>query len=62
VVLFQPSFWEKIPTSWPGTPIGAIARDPIADYIQREYRMCKILNSPDDWKFFFMVRKDLACP
>jgi hypothetical protein len=62
VVLFQPSFWEKIPTSWPGTPIGAIARDPIADYIQREYRMCKILHSPDDWKFFFMVRKDLACP
>ena len=62
VVLFQPSFWEKIPTSWPGTPIGAIARDPIADYIQREYRMCRILNSPDDWKFLFMVRKDLACP
>jgi len=61
-VLFQPSFWEKIPTSWPGTPIGAIARDPIADYIQREYRMCKMLNSPDDWKFLFMVRKDLACP
>jgi hypothetical protein len=62
VVLFQPSFWEKIPTSWPGTPLGAIAQDPIADYIQREYRMCKMLSSPDDWKFIFMIRKNLACP
>jgi len=62
VVLFDTSFWAKIPTSWPGTPLSAIVRDPIADYIQSEYRMCKILNSPDDWKFLFMVRKDLACP
>jgi len=62
VVLFDGSFWAKIPTSWPGTPLSAIVRDPITDYIQREYRMCKILNSPDDWKFLFMVRKDLACP
>jgi len=62
VVLFDSSFWEKIPTSWPGTPLSAIVRDPLADYIQREYHMCKILNSPDDWKFLFMVRKDLACP
>ena len=61
VVLFDASFWEKIPTSWPGTPLSAIVRDPVADYIQHEYRVCKILNSPDDWKFLFMVRKDLAC-
>jgi hypothetical protein len=62
VVLFESSFWEKIPTSWPGTPLSAIVRDPISDYIQHEYRVCKILNSPDEWKFLFMVRKDLACP
>jgi hypothetical protein len=62
VVLFESSFWEKIPTSWPGTPLNAIVRDPITDYIHHEYRTCKILNSPDDWKFLFMVRKDLACP
>jgi hypothetical protein len=62
VVLFESSFWEKIPTSWPGTPLSAIVRDPIADYIQHEYRVCQILNSPDDWKFLYMVRKDLACP
>ena len=62
VVLFEASFWEKIPTSWPGTPVTAIVRDPVADYIQREYRACKILNSPAEWKFLFMVRKDLPCP
>jgi 4-amino-4-deoxy-L-arabinose transferase-like glycosyltransferase len=62
VVLFDTSFWAKIPTSWPGTPLSAIVRDPITDYIQREYRMCKILNSPDDWRFLYMVRRDLACP
>jgi len=62
VVLFESSFWEKIPTSWPGTPLSAIVRDPIANYIQHEYRVCQILNSPDDWKFLYMVRKDLACP
>jgi hypothetical protein len=62
VVLFEVSFWEKIPTSWPGTPVTAIVRDPVADYIQREYRACEILNSPAEWKFLFMVRKDRACP
>jgi len=62
VVLFEGSFWEKIPTSWPGTQLSAIVRDPVADYIQHEYRACQVLNSPDEWKFLFMVRKDLACP
>ena len=62
VVLFESSFWEKIPTSWPETSLSAIVRDPIADYIQREYRVCKLLNSPNEWTFLFMVRKDLGCP
>jgi hypothetical protein len=29
-VLFEPSFPEKIPSSWPGTPLKAIVRDPVA--------------------------------
>jgi 4-amino-4-deoxy-L-arabinose transferase-like glycosyltransferase len=62
VVLFEASFWEKIPTSWPSTPIAAIAQDPIAGYIQREYRSCRALHSPTDWQFLFMVRRDLPCP
>jgi hypothetical protein len=62
VVVFETSFAEKIPNSWPGTPLTAIAHDHVADYILREYRSCKILKSPSEWRFLFMVRKDLACP
>ena len=61
VVLFESSFAEKIPHSWPGTPVTAIAHDPVADYILREYRSCAILQSPSDWRFLFMVRKDMTC-
>jgi len=62
VVLFEASFTDKIPTSWPGTPLKAIANDPVADYILETYRTCRILKSPRNWRFLFMVRKDLACP
>jgi hypothetical protein len=61
-VLFEVSFVEKIPRSWPGTPITDIAKDPVADYIVHEYHACEILSSPSNWKFLYMVRKDLACP
>jgi 4-amino-4-deoxy-L-arabinose transferase-like glycosyltransferase len=65
-VVFESSFAEKIPNSWPGTPLTAIANDPVADYIVRNYRTCGILKSPED-RFLFMIRKDLvrqdlACP
>ena len=61
-VLFEPSFTDKIPTSWPATPISAIVSDPVADYILREYHTCKILTSTNSRQFFFMIRKDFACP
>jgi 4-amino-4-deoxy-L-arabinose transferase-like glycosyltransferase len=61
VILFESSFWEKIPSAWPATPLAAIAQDPVADYIQREYRACTSLSSPSDGRFLFMVRKNLAC-
>jgi len=62
VVLLESSFMEKIPTSWPGTPLSAIAQDPVGNYVLREYRTCHILQSPERWRFLFMVRKDLSCP
>jgi len=62
VVLFESSFAEKIPYAWPGTPLPAIANDPVVDYIVGNYRTCRILKSPEDWRFLFMIRKDLACP
>jgi hypothetical protein len=62
VVLFESSFMQKIPNSWPHTELRAIVNDPVADYILQEYRNCKILMSTNDWRFLFMVRKDLPCP
>jgi hypothetical protein len=61
-VLFEMSFKEKIPHSWPETPLHAIASDPVADYIVANYRSCRVLHSPAPWTFLFMVRNDLACP
>ncbi len=62
VVLFESSFPEKIPHSWPGTPLTEIANDPVADYIVRNYRVCRILHSSTESPFLFMIRKDLTCP
>jgi hypothetical protein len=61
-VLFEPWFAEKVADSWPGTSLSAIANDPVADYISRNYRVCQILNSPDGWRFHFMVSKEDDCP
>jgi hypothetical protein len=62
VVLFETNFLDKVSNSWPGTPLKAIAADPVADYIARNYRACRVLTSPAEWRFLFMVRKELACP
>jgi 4-amino-4-deoxy-L-arabinose transferase-like glycosyltransferase len=61
-VLYEPFFADKIPNSWPRTPLASMADDPVADYILREYRTCAVLKSPSEWRFQFMVRKDLKCP
>jgi hypothetical protein len=61
-VLFEPQFPLKIPSSWPGTPLSAIANDPLADYIVSRYRICQVLYSPEEWRFLFMMRKEESCP
>jgi len=62
VVLFEPSFYEKIPASWPNTPVSALARDPVADYIVRNYHSCVNLMSGSLSHFSFMVRNGTPCP
>ena len=62
VVLFERNFSDKVSHSWPGTPLTAIIEDPVADYIARNYRPCRVLTSPAEWQFLFMVRKGLGCP
>ena len=61
-VLFEPWFASKFSTSWPGTPLGAIVKDPIADYIVRNYRVCKILTSASNSRFEYMAPKNEPCP
>ena len=61
-VLFEPWFAEKFANSWPGTPPAAIARDPVADYIVRNYRVCALLDSAAGWRFHYMVPKQSMCP
>jgi hypothetical protein len=63
VVLFEPSFREKIIEGFPSaTPEMLAARDPVEDYIVTHYHSCATLTSQDFWRFLFMVRKDLPCP
>jgi len=62
VVLFEPAFTEAIPASWPNTPLEALAKDAVADYILQRYRSCRVLKSAGGWSVAFMVRKDLNCP
>lgn len=63
VVLFEPSFREKIVAGFPSaTPEMLAARDPVEDYIVTHYHHCATLTSQGFWRFLFMVRKDLPCP
>lgn len=61
-ILFEPWFPEKFANSWPGTPLPAIANDPVSDYIVRNYHICQMLTSPENWRFHYMVRKGKECP
>ncbi len=61
IVVFEPSFAEKIGTSWPGTPLGSLENDPVGEYLARNYRVCKILNSSSDSTFQFMVQRAKEC-
>jgi hypothetical protein len=60
-VLFEPWFSNKFSNSWPRTPLVAIAKDPVADYIVRNYHVCRLLTSASDWRFEYMVAKADSC-
>jgi len=63
VVLFEPTFREKVPLGWPNTPLATlVAPDPVQEYIFAHYRPCAALSSNDFWHFVYMVRNDNACP
>jgi len=63
VVLFQPKFYEDLALTAPSTPLEVLgARDPVTEYILREYRSCAVLNPVNFGGLAFRVRKDLPCP
>ena len=62
VVLWEFGFAEKIPNTWPNTPLRYIWDTPVADYIASEYHSCKVLKSAAGWRFLYMVRNGLQCP
>lgn len=61
-VFYEPAYPDHIHDAWPNTPARDLARDPMADYIAKEYRACRTLTSANNWHFVAMVRKDLECP
>ena len=61
-VLLQEGFSQKIPRSWPRTPLADIADDPVEDYILRNYRACATLQAGEDSRFLYMVRRGAQCP
>jgi hypothetical protein len=61
-VVYEPAFPDHIHDSWPNTPAGALARDPLESYIAHNYHPCARLTSPTNWHFVLMTRRDLACP
>lgn len=61
-VLIEPAFAEKFANSWPETPLSAVVNDPVTDYVVHNFRTCKMLHSPEEWRFEYVVRKDAPCP
>ena len=61
-VLFEPAFAQKIGESWPETPISSIVNDPVSDYLAHNFRVCKVLQSPEHWRLEYMVRRYSICP
>jgi 4-amino-4-deoxy-L-arabinose transferase-like glycosyltransferase len=68
VVLLQSSshgssFYGVMLQTFPSTPIRVlVSRDPVADFIFREYRSCAILVPANFGGLAFMVRKESPCP
>ena len=62
IVLFEMNFADKIPASWPGTSLAAIAHDPVGTFVLRHYRSCALLKSGASSRFLLMVPNGSACP
>ena len=62
VVVYEITFYDKIPASWPNTPPQALAADVLGDYILSHYHSCAILASASQSRFSFMAQDGISCP
>jgi hypothetical protein len=51
---------ETIINGWPATPLEAMAKDPIRDFIVAHYRPCTTLHAAG-FRYVVLARRDLAC-
>ena len=58
---FEFGFVQKIPTSWPATPLTEIANDPVGDFLIRNLRPCKILHSVTQTRFLLLANENNGC-
>jgi hypothetical protein len=58
---FEFGFVQKIPTSWPGTPLSDIATDSVGDFLLRSSSPCRILHSATQTRFLMLARPGHAC-
>ena len=62
VVLFETSVAENRVLTSPETPLKLFAgKDPVEEYIFRQYRTCAGPMKNQYWTFLFMVRRDIPC-
>jgi hypothetical protein len=58
---FELGFVQKVPTSWPATPLKAIANDRVGEFLMRSFYPCKVLHSTTQARFLVMTRTKQDC-
>lgn len=61
LVLYDPTFTQKIANAWPQASRAALLEDPVTHYLQQNYRLCTTLKSATGSDVQVLLRNDLAC-
>jgi hypothetical protein len=61
MVIWNLSFnTDTIINGWPATPLEAMAKDPIRDFILARYRLCTTLHAAG-FRYVVLARRDPGC-
>ena len=58
---FEFGFVQKIPASWPATPLAEIAKDPVGEYLMNRAFPCRILHSAMQARFLVLMPDRTSC-